>query len=90
MAEILSDRDKRIVDSKREICPAHPACTCIPLVRQDRAEVVVDRRTAEGWSSQVLQAADELRLPEFGFRRQVRYSTAIRRSAVPKPNPGRD
>jgi hypothetical protein len=36
-------------------------------VRQDRAEIIVDRRTADGWRSQVLHAADELTLPEFGL-----------------------
>jgi len=30
-------------------------------------EITVDRRGADGWRSQVLNAGDELRLPEFGL-----------------------
>jgi hypothetical protein len=37
------------------------------LVRQDRVEVTVDQRTADGWRSQVLSAGDALTLPEFGL-----------------------
>ena len=40
---------------------------CILLVRQDRVEINVDRRAADGWRSQVLLAADELAVPEFGL-----------------------
>ena len=71
-AEILSDSDNGIIDSKRDIYRAHPSCTCILLVRQDRAEIIVDRRTAEGWSSRVPHADDELKLPEFGLACAVR------------------
>jgi Uma2 family endonuclease len=72
VAEILSDSDKGIIDSKRDIYRAQPSCSCILLVRQDRAEIVVDRRTAEGWSSQILRAGDELALPDFGLACLVR------------------
>jgi Uma2 family endonuclease len=71
-AEILSDSDKEIIDSKRDIYRAHPSCTCILLVRQDRAEIIVDRRSAGGWSSRILHADGELRLPEFGLACLVR------------------
>jgi Uma2 family endonuclease len=67
VAEVLSDSDKDIIDSKRDIYRAHPSCTCILLVRQDRVEITVDHRTADGWRSQVLGAGDELALPEFGL-----------------------
>ena len=67
VAEILSDSDKGIIDSKRDIYRAHPSCSCILLVRQDRAEVIVDRRVADAWTSQVLGAGDTLTLPEFGL-----------------------
>jgi len=67
VAEILSDSDKDIIDSKRDIYRAHPSCNCILLVRQDRMEITVDRRNAEGWSSRVLRGDDELTLPEFGL-----------------------
>jgi Uma2 family endonuclease len=66
LAEILSASDKDIIESKH-IYRAHPSCTCILLVSQDSAEIVVERRTALGWQSQVLHAADELLLPEFGL-----------------------
>ena len=67
VAEILSESDKGIIESKRDIYRAHASCTCILLVRQDRPEITVDRRTADGWRSQVLHAADELTLAEFGL-----------------------
>jgi Uma2 family endonuclease len=67
VAEVLSESDKGVIESKRDIYRAHPSCTCILLVRQDRLEITVDRRTLEGWRSQVLQGADQLRLPEFGL-----------------------
>ncbi|MEA2948520.1 MAG: hypothetical protein QOI40_3850, partial [Alphaproteobacteria bacterium] len=60
VAEVLSESDKGIIESKRDIYRAHPSCTCILLVRQDRLEILMDRRTADGWRSQVLHAADEL------------------------------
>lgn len=66
-AEILSDSDKGIIEGKRDIYRAHPSCTCILLIRQDCLEMVVDRRTGDGWRSQVLQGSDELALPEFGL-----------------------
>jgi Uma2 family endonuclease len=72
VAEVLSESDRDVIESKREIYRAHPACTCILLVRQDRAEIMVDRRTAEGWRTQVLHAVDELALPEFGLVCAVR------------------
>ena len=72
VAEVLSESDRGIIESKRGIYRAHPSCTCILLVRQDRAEIIVDRRTVDGWRSQILDAADELSLPEFGLTCPVR------------------
>jgi len=72
VAEVLSESDKGIIESKRDIYRAHPSCMCILLVRQDRVEITVDRRAADGWRSQVLLAADELALPEFGLACPVR------------------
>ena len=72
VAEVLSDSDEGIIDSKRDIYRAQPSCNCILLVRQDRVEVSVDRRTAAGWSTQVLSAEDVLTLPEFGLACPVR------------------
>jgi len=72
VAEVLSESDKGIIESKRDIYRAHASCTCILLVRQDHSEITVDRRAADGWRSQVLYAADELTLPEFGLTCLVR------------------
>src|SRR5712691_10756286 len=55
VAEVLSESDKGIVESKRDIYRAHPSCTCILLVRQDCLEIIVDRRIGNGWRSQVVQ-----------------------------------
>jgi Uma2 family endonuclease len=67
VAEVLSESDKGVIESKRDIYRAHPSCTCILLVRQDRMEIVVDRKSGEDWHSQVLHGADELSLPELGL-----------------------
>jgi Uma2 family endonuclease len=72
VAEVLSDSDKGIIESKREIYRAHPSCTCILLVHQSRLEIAVNSRAADGWRSQVLRPADQLTLPEFGLAVQVR------------------
>jgi len=71
-AEVLSESDKGVVESKRDIYRAHPSCTCILLVRHDRMEIIVERRTDDGWRSQVLQGGDELVLPEFGLKCAVK------------------
>jgi Uma2 family endonuclease len=67
VAEVLSESDKGIIESKRDIYRAHASCTCILLVRQDRVEILVDRRTGDSWGSQVLQPGDKLVLPDFGL-----------------------
>jgi Uma2 family endonuclease len=72
VAEVLSESDKDVIESKRQIYRSHEACTCILLVRQDRLELTVDRRTAGGWRSQVLEGADNLALPEFSLTCPVR------------------
>jgi len=67
VAEVLSDSDKGIIESKREIYRAQPSCTCILLIHQDRVEMIVERRTPDGWHSDVLREGDELNLSEFGL-----------------------
>lgn len=67
VAEVLSESDKAIIESKRDIYRAHMSCTCILLIRQDRVEIIVDRRITDGWRSEVLHAGDQLALPEFGL-----------------------
>jgi Uma2 family endonuclease len=72
VAEVLSESDKGIIESKRDIYRAHPSSTCILLIRQDRREITVDSRAGDGWRSQMLHDADELILPEFGLTCLVR------------------
>lgn len=72
VAEVLSESDKGIIEGKRDIYRAHPSCTCILLIHQDRAEIIVDRRTGDSWRLQTLRDADELVLPEFGLTCLVR------------------
>jgi Uma2 family endonuclease len=72
VAEVLSESDKGIIESKRDIYRAHPSCTCILLIRQDRLEITVDSRAGDGWRSQMLHGTDELVLPEFGLMCPVR------------------
>jgi Uma2 family endonuclease len=72
VAEVLSESDKDIIESKRDIYRAQPSCTCILLVNQDKAEITVERRTNEGWRSQLLRGPDELLLPEFGLNCPVK------------------
>ena len=67
VAEVLSESDKGIIESKRDIYRAHPSCICILLVSQDRLEITVDRRAADGWRSQVLHAGGDLAVPELGL-----------------------
>src|SRR4029077_4940693 len=67
VAEVLSESDKDIIDSKRDISRSPPSCVCILPIRQDRTELTVEQRTADGWASRVLGVADALVLPEFGL-----------------------
>jgi Uma2 family endonuclease len=73
VAEVLSDSDEDIIDSKRHIYRSQPSCSCILLIRQDRMEITVDRRTDDSWRSHVLRdGGDTLSLPDFGLNCQVR------------------
>ena len=72
VAEVLSESDKGIIDGERDIYRAHPSCTCILLIRQDELEITMDRRTADGWDSQVLRGDDELSVPELGLTCRVK------------------
>jgi Uma2 family endonuclease len=71
-AEILSESDRGIIEGKRDIYRAHSSCTCVLMIRQDCVEIVVDRRTGNGWNSQTLRDADQLVLAEFGLTCSVR------------------
>jgi Uma2 family endonuclease len=73
VAEVLSDSDEDIIDSKRDIYRSQPSCSCILLIRQDRVEITVDQRTDDSWRSYVLREGNEtLSLPDFGLSCKVR------------------
>ena len=71
VAEVLSESDKRIIEGKRDIYRAHTSCTSILLIQQDRMEISVELRNADGWRPQLLYREDELTLEEFGLRCRV-------------------
>ena len=66
-AEVLSESDRDTIEVKLDICRDHPTCCCVLLIRQDRTEITVHQRTADGWTTKVLLATDTLALPEFGL-----------------------
>lgn len=72
VAEVLSDSDKRVIEGKRDVYRAQPSCTCILLVRQDRAEITVELRSPDGWHTHVLEENDQFVLSAFGLACSVR------------------
>jgi Uma2 family endonuclease len=73
VAEVVSPSDETKIEGKREIYKRHPDCECVLVIRQDRYGVIVDLRTEEIWSRQVLSAPDErLNLPAFGLQCSLR------------------
>jgi Uma2 family endonuclease len=72
VAEILSDSDRDIIEGKRDIYRAQPSCLYVLLIAQDRAEILMECRSADGWHSEILGADGELVLPHFGLRCPVR------------------
>ncbi len=75
LAEIVSASDRDVVPGgaepwltvKRRLYRAHPACTAILVIEQDRIAVEVESRTGAGWSASGLGASDRLVLPAFGL-----------------------
>jgi Uma2 family endonuclease len=61
-----------IASIRSDIYRAQASCTCILLVRQDRMEIVLERRTGDGWQLQVLHGDDEFILSEIGLTGAVR------------------
>jgi Uma2 family endonuclease len=67
-AEVVSQSDRRTVDSKREIYQRHPDCRCVLVIRQDQFDVSVAVLT-DGWTERRLtDPTDPLILKEFGLR----------------------
>jgi len=80
LAEIVSSTDDFLVpgtneswiDVKRRIYLAHEPCEAVLIIEQDRVEVRVDVKTADGWRSDKLDDSKaELSLPSFGLRCSV-------------------
>jgi hypothetical protein len=68
-AEIVSSTDRKYVESKREVYKLHQHCACVLIVQQDRCEIAVEERTAEGWARKILTRPDDvLELAAFGLR----------------------
>jgi Uma2 family endonuclease len=71
-AEIISPSDRPILESKRAVYKLQDACKCVLTIQQDRFEVRVDLRTADGWRESILtKPDDELVLSAFGLRCKV-------------------
>jgi Uma2 family endonuclease len=77
LAEVTSSADEdrivptgeRWIETKIRLYQAHRHCNTVLAVEQDRIEVRVVRRTANGWLSQILKdGEDELDLPDYGLR----------------------
>ncbi len=67
-AEVVSASDQTTVLGKGEVYKRHPDCVCVLFIRQDRCEVSVDLRTADGWVRRMLSMPDDrLALPAFGL-----------------------
>lgn len=68
-AEVLSDSDDERIDLKRGFYRAHEHNRAIVLIRQDRQELEIDLRQADGgWGTKLLSGGDAtLSLPDFGL-----------------------
>jgi hypothetical protein len=68
-AEVASPSDLPVIEGKLEVYKRHPTCECAVVIRQDRYEAQIDRRSPDGWMRETLTSPDdELALPAFGLR----------------------
>jgi Uma2 family endonuclease len=68
-AEVVSESDSTRTELKREVYRLHPHCRCVLIVRQDRPEVTLDRRTESGWQVTTFDKLDAvLNIDDFGLR----------------------
>jgi Uma2 family endonuclease len=87
-AEIVSASDRKWMDKKREVYKLHASCAYIVIVQQERMEVLIDRRSADGWSEERLTGPDDvLAIDEFGFR--CRVADLYRGTALEPGDPGK-
>ncbi len=66
--EIISEETRRVDEREKRVPYLQlPSLTAYVRIEQDRAEVLVDRRTADGWQTERLCGAEAVvRLPELG------------------------
>jgi Uma2 family endonuclease len=71
-AEVVSDRDRIYIESKRSVYKLHETCACVLTIEQDRCMVRIDTRAGAGWQEQLLTDFDDvLVLPGFGVRCKI-------------------
>ncbi len=68
VAEVLSSSDDERILLKRQFYRSHDTNQAILLFGQERMELELDRRTADGWATELLTGGDAfLDLPDFGL-----------------------
>jgi Uma2 family endonuclease len=86
-AEVVSQSDRKTVESKRDVYKRHPDCRCVLVIEQYRMEVSVWTLGKTDWTERRLtKANDELVLNDFGLR--CRLSDLYRGTAL-QPRPKR-
>lgn len=65
--ETVAEANQRWIDIKRDLYRAHAACEAVLIVEQERPEVDVSIRAADGWRAETVLGFDaRLALPSFG------------------------
>lgn len=67
VAEIVSASDAPRAEAKRAVYRLHPSCSHILSIEQARAELSLDLRGSEGWTTRIVRGLDgRVDLPDFG------------------------
>lgn len=67
VAEIVSASDAPRAEAKRAVYRLHPSCSHILSIEQARAELRLDIRGPDGWTTRIIRGLDaRIDLPEFG------------------------
>ena len=68
-AEVVSNSDRKTVESKRDVYKRHPDCRCVLAIEQNRIEVSISVLNGGSWTERRLtRVTDELVLEDFGLR----------------------
>jgi Uma2 family endonuclease len=68
-AEVVSESDRKTVESKRDVYRRHPDCRCVLVIEQYRIEVSISLLSGNSWTERRLNKPDEvLILEDFGLR----------------------